>query len=298
MCRKFEDFCTEWKIFSSWRFYWAVIVPTNFVAIGMVGWRGMESEGEAWMYGIFYVYLILSTFGLQTILSVCSSEFIDEDADNKIAWVFIIFAALNPIVIWFALFSEELFPCGFKQKIGAVITFAPYVFIMIFLLIIPILLNNDLGWLFWVSYVLINLMVVNCFLLFLFMEAMEDGGTLNIPLMVLNPITFFLLLFFLLLFLLKSLSWCLCSGNSEKMDKDDIVIKNVNQAACNEFKECVICLDSIEGQVSICLVDCGHRYHQECINKWIEKDDNCPICRRKIIKHLTVENAYLDPLPC
>ncbi|ULY68570.1 hypothetical protein [Chlorella virus XW01] len=26
---------------------------------------------------------------------------------------------------------------------------------------------------------------------------------------------------------------------------------------------------------------CGHAYHSECINKWLTKSNDCPICREK-----------------
>jgi anaphase-promoting complex subunit 11 len=28
---------------------------------------------------------------------------------------------------------------------------------------------------------------------------------------------------------------------------------------------------------------CGHAFHNECINKWLQKSIDCPICREKWI---------------
>jgi len=30
---------------------------------------------------------------------------------------------------------------------------------------------------------------------------------------------------------------------------------------------------------------CGHKYHKNCINKWLSKENNCPLCRVIILTH-------------
>jgi hypothetical protein len=30
------------------------------------------------------------------------------------------------------------------------------------------------------------------------------------------------------------------------------------------------------------LGDCGHEYHDECINKWLEDEKRCPVCNKAI----------------
>lgn len=43
--------------------------------------------------------------------------------------------------------------------------------------------------------------------------------------------------------------------------------------------KCIICLELIEYRKDLTFITCGHFYHDECINKWLEKKVTCPICR-------------------
>ena len=46
-----------------------------------------------------------------------------------------------------------------------------------------------------------------------------------------------------------------------------------------EYPTCSICLMEVtEGQDTI-LVPCGHMFHDECIVKWLELHNSCPVCR-------------------
>ena len=75
---------------------------------------------------------------------------------------------------------------------------------------------------------------------------------------------------------------CLFSKKSDKKtdkksDKEYIVIdKNF------ENNECIICLESMIINDKVRILECGHMYHYDCINKWIEKkkEINCPLCSK------------------
>ena len=46
-----------------------------------------------------------------------------------------------------------------------------------------------------------------------------------------------------------------------------------------EFPECSICLMEInEGQDTI-LIPCGHMFHDNCVTKWLNMHNTCPLCR-------------------
>ena len=46
---------------------------------------------------------------------------------------------------------------------------------------------------------------------------------------------------------------------------------------------CSICLDSIEGQDSQRVLKCKHRFHNECINRWLSNHKTtCPMCRKQV----------------
>ena len=63
----------------------------------------------------------------------------------------------------------------------------------------------------------------------------------------------------------------------KKETKDHIVINK-------EFEnnECIICLEPMVMNDKVKILDCGHMYHYDCINKWIEKkgEINCPLCSK------------------
>lgn len=46
----------------------------------------------------------------------------------------------------------------------------------------------------------------------------------------------------------------------------------------NYSKDCSICLEKIEGK--ICILNCEHSFHFNCIKKWVYEDNSCPECRK------------------
>jgi len=64
---------------------------------------------------------------------------------------------------------------------------------------------------------------------------------------------------------------------NNKDNKDHIVInKNF------ENNECIICLEPMIVNNKVRILRCGHIYHYDCINQWIEKkgEINCPLCSK------------------
>jgi hypothetical protein len=47
-----------------------------------------------------------------------------------------------------------------------------------------------------------------------------------------------------------------------------------------EEGECAICLDGVEGAAKE--MPCGHRFHGECLERWLGVHGNCPVCRREL----------------
>ena len=41
--------------------------------------------------------------------------------------------------------------------------------------------------------------------------------------------------------------------------------------------ECSICLSNEPKSLSI--INCNHSFHSKCINRWLEQEEHCPICR-------------------
>merc|ERR1740121_687486 len=47
--------------------------------------------------------------------------------------------------------------------------------------------------------------------------------------------------------------------------------------------ECPICLSEIETGDSIrCLPSCGHKFHRSCIDLWLVRRADCPLCKQKV----------------
>jgi hypothetical protein len=64
--------------------------------------------------------------------------------------------------------------------------------------------------------------------------------------------------------------------------------------------ECSICIDSFTG-TDHRILECKHIFHTGCINKWLEHNSTCPICRRIIprvpISQINIQYRSYEP-PC
>jgi len=46
--------------------------------------------------------------------------------------------------------------------------------------------------------------------------------------------------------------------------------------------QCVICVEDLTEGESVRTLPCGHVYHQECIDLWLQRSRLCPLCKRPI----------------
>ena len=60
----------------------------------------------------------------------------------------------------------------------------------------------------------------------------------------------------------------------------------------NKKLHCIICLENYKYNDLIALMKCDHRYHYNCIKKWLNHNPNCPICRKDVIEE--VEQVILN----
>lgn len=49
-----------------------------------------------------------------------------------------------------------------------------------------------------------------------------------------------------------------------------------------EVSECSICLERFEVNTNVCILECGHIYHKNCISSWFNINHSCPTCRFEI----------------
>ncbi|CAJ2640321.1 unnamed protein product [Trifolium pratense] len=72
---------------------------------------------------------------------------------------------------------------------------------------------------------------------------------------------------------------------AEKIQKNEI----------EQELECVICLSGFEnGEMGRCLPKCGHGFHVECIDMWLNSHSNCPICRASIVVFENDSSSNVD----
>ncbi|WVZ05009.1 hypothetical protein V8G54_018355, partial [Vigna mungo] len=46
---------------------------------------------------------------------------------------------------------------------------------------------------------------------------------------------------------------------------------------------CVICQDEYKNQEEIGILQCQHRYHANCIRRWLHEKNVCPICKSEVL---------------
>lgn len=51
-----------------------------------------------------------------------------------------------------------------------------------------------------------------------------------------------------------------------------------------ESPTCTVCCDKIELGKKGMFMPCGHIYHPDCLNPWLEVNNSCPVCRFELPK--------------
>ncbi|XVE79831.1 hypothetical protein DITRI_Ditri14bG0088100 [Diplodiscus trichospermus] len=80
-------------------------------------------------------------------------------------------------------------------------------------------------------------------------------------------------------------------SSPSKMGLDSSVISSIPLFVYKMEKykhglECVICLSAFEDDdVGRNLPKCGHGFHLECIDMWLQSHSNCPICRAPVLSN-------------
>ncbi len=57
-------------------------------------------------------------------------------------------------------------------------------------------------------------------------------------------------------------------------------LKIASKSCSNE--QCSICLNTYTIPEKIRTLNCGHSFHKRCIDKWLNQNQSCPICRQNI----------------
>ena len=75
-------------------------------------------------------------------------------------------------------------------------------------------------------------------------------------------------------------------NNLEENGLDEEIINSFPKSIVDDInklkeKKCVICLEEFQNGDEKTTLPCFHIFHPNCINQWLKKHDNCPICKTK-----------------
>ena len=77
----------------------------------------------------------------------------------------------------------------------------------------------------------------------------------------------------------------------------DESVRNESESAEDVMKrwvteeECTICCSTLkESDVLVIPASCQHKYHSDCIIKWLKTRAECPMCRRVLIRPLLLQD--------
>lgn len=89
------------------------------------------------------------------------------------------------------------------------------------------------------------------------------------------------------------------SNSKNKFERTKIKIKDINNESPNLklYKlvkpTCSICLDEIDFKDGLKIRSCGHIFHKDCIKEWVDKRNNCPLCRTVVKRKFDIyEKRY------
>ena len=58
-----------------------------------------------------------------------------------------------------------------------------------------------------------------------------------------------------------------------------IPVKPFRKALFDDNLDCIICMEKFEENELVKQLLCGHVFHSDCIDKWLEKEKKCPFCK-------------------
>ncbi|KAL6548311.1 hypothetical protein OROGR_008732 [Orobanche gracilis] len=61
--------------------------------------------------------------------------------------------------------------------------------------------------------------------------------------------------------------------------------------------ECAVCLNEFQEEENLRVIpDCGHVFHIDCIDVWLQNNANCPLCRTSISSNTSGAQFHLDQI--
>jgi transcription elongation factor len=83
---------------------------------------------------------------------------------------------------------------------------------------------------------------------------------------------------------------------ASKQEIEKLQIEIISEENIKKFDllECCICKDDYKVGDKVSQLQCGHYHHHECVVAWLNKQNNCPVCRFELkTDNLEYENKKL-----
>ena len=77
-------------------------------------------------------------------------------------------------------------------------------------------------------------------------------------------------------------STCLCFG--EARNHEDYENLNKSEKSSKSYGQdiCSICLEDMKKDEDLYRAPCRHKFHRECLDSWLAKNNRCPMCNDKV----------------
>ena len=89
-----------------------------------------------------------------------------------------------------------------------------------------------------------------------------------------------LLMIYIIAFVSSICFLCSCYRYDNSHRQQTISLPSQILVINTQNEECSICMDI--GNTSWSMLQCGHKFHGECISQWLRSNQTCPICRIRI----------------
>jgi hypothetical protein len=68
-----------------------------------------------------------------------------------------------------------------------------------------------------------------------------------------------------------------------KAQINKIPVKPFHKTFFEDNSQCIICMENFTENELVKQLSCGHIFHEDCINQWLEQQKNCPFCKAECI---------------
>ena len=71
-------------------------------------------------------------------------------------------------------------------------------------------------------------------------------------------------------------------------------LDSVPHAMATKEKEdpCCICLERMAINQEVSSLTCKHDFHTACLRTWLERVNNCPLCKKEVVKVNDLQNIF------